>query len=168
MAGDPVSPARRLTRAGPRMAPVCGQLSALQHSLQVPPSPETWVLLEFELSWAPAAEAILRASHWSLGLKEYRWNTEVNFPGQELIPSNVMSSSLACAEKWAHVSVTLAWSFSFLHSFCKGRIVPRNAVKQACVLTACLHLGSIFRPCLSYSCAFEREVFYTNNSKKLW
>lgn len=49
-----------------------------------------------------------------------------------------MNCSLARGEKWAHISVITAWSFSFLHSFCKGRKkVPRNAVKKACVLTAC-------------------------------
>lgn len=70
----------------PRLALVwhqSGQLSAFQHSLQLPPSPETYVRVWAKLG--TCSRGNLGASYWSLGL-EYRWNISISFPGKELIP----------------------------------------------------------------------------------
>lgn len=123
--------------------------------LRWPPLCETRGAGVFDRNGVSAAEAMF-------------WTKEVQTEDLNTCSYGWGASSLARTEKWAHVSVIFAWSFSFLHSFCRRRTVPRNAVKGACAFAACLHSGSIFHPCLSYSCGFEREVFYTNNSKKLW
>lgn len=91
--------------------------------------------LEFELSGAPAAEAV-----WVLVIDLLTEGVQMEylfrFPRWRIFPRNVMSCSLACGEKWAHVSVILAWSFSFLHSFCKRR---KNSAKKCCKIGMCAY-----------------------------
>lgn len=55
-----------------------------------------------------------------------------------------MSSSLTSGEKRAHVFVILAWSFYFLHSFYKGKTVPRNAVEAGMCAYCLPALGQYF------------------------